>query len=142
MKKDAIINNKKIHLTDEEKEAGEAFHRKRYAFAWINGKITFNDNINDDRDHQHWLCEDYSLSVEDWEKTPRGYMLPDRIQLFIGSKFEQLNTNKISMGDFNTLLKVHGKRYNTLSVTVYNGVKIGKIGEVWEPIEKLGTYAT
>lgn len=142
MKNESIINHKTVKLSDSEREAGEEFHKKRYAFAWINGKLTFNDNINDDRDHQHWLCEDYGLTIEDWENTPRWYMIPDRIQMFIGSDFRALDTNLISMGDFHTLLRVHGEKYNTIQVTVYNGVKVGKVGEIWEPIEKVGTYNT
>ena len=63
MKNDAIINGKQITLSDEERKAGEKFHLSRYPFAWVNNQLVFNDNTNDDRDHQHWLCEDYGLTV-------------------------------------------------------------------------------
>ena len=72
MKNDAIINGKQITLSDEERKAGEKFHLSRYPFAWVNNQLVFNDNTNDDRDHQHWLCEDYGLTVEEWERVPRG----------------------------------------------------------------------
>lgn len=142
MKKEAIINGNQVILSEEDKAAGEEFHKKRYAFAWIKGKLTFNDNLNDDRDHQHWMLEDYEVSIEEWEVSPRGYMLPDRIQLFIGSHFSKLNTSEISITDFNELLFKHHERYNSTSVTVYNGVKVGKIGDIWEPLILLGTYNT
>lgn len=140
MKSDAIINGKVVELNDKEKKEAEEFHKKRYAFAWINGKLTFNDNENDDRDHQHWLLDDYGVTPEQWEKLPRGYMLPDRIQLFIGSTFSAVPTDLISVTDFAELISKHHTRYNSKEVKVYNGVKIGKVGEVWEPITCLGTF--
>lgn len=142
MKSDAIINNIKIELSKDEIERAASFHRSRYPFAWVNGQLVFNDKLNDDRDHQHWLCEDYGLTVEQWEVTPRGYMLPDRIQLFIGSSFAPLDTNSIRVDDFVTLLHKHKEKYNSYKVAVFNGVKVGKIGEVWEPIDKLGDFGT
>lgn len=142
MKNDAIINGNKVILSDEDRKAGEAFHRRRLAFAWVNGQLTFNTNENDDRDHQHWLLEDFGISVEEWETLPRGYMMEDRIQLFIGSDFRPLDTSIISVTDFNNLLHTHATRYNSESVKVYNGVKIGKVGEIWPPMECLGTFDT
>lgn len=141
MKSDALINKEKVILSEKDRVAGENFHKKRFAFAFVNGELKFN-TAGDDRDHQHWLCEDFGLTVDEFENTPRGYMLPDRIQLFIGSDFRPLNTSLISMSDFNTLLRTHGDRYNTKKITVYNGVKIGKIGEVWSPLETVGVFST
>ena len=142
MKSDAIINGKRVKLTEAERKAGENFHRMRYAFAWINGMLVFNNNENDDRDHQHWLCEDYGLTVSQWEKLNRGYMMQDRIQLFKGSKFEPINTDEIPTMDIVKLTSIHGQRYGTDRVVIYNGVKIGKIGEVWEPLIRLGEFDT
>ena len=140
MKSDAIINGKVVELNDNEKKEAEEFHKKRCAFAWIDGKLTFNDNENDDRDHQHWLLDDYGITPEQWEKLPRGYMLPDRIQLFIGSTFSAVPTDSISVTDFAELISKHHTRYKSKEVKIYNGVKIGKVGEVWEPITCLGTF--
>ena len=142
MNNDALINNQKVILSEEEASRAASFHLNRYPFAWVKGTLTFNNTPNDDRDHQHWLCEDFGLTVNEFENTLRGYMLPDRIQLFIGSDFRPLNTSLISMSDFSNLLKTHGNRYNTKKVTVYNGVKIGKIGEVWSPLETMGVFNT
>ena len=142
MKNDAVINGKQITLSDEERKAGEKFHLSRYPFAWVNNQLVFNDNTNDDRDHQHWLCEDYGLTVEEWEKVPRGYMMPGRIQLFIGSQFKPMNTQKLSVTDFQELLTRYWHKYGGQKVVMYNGVKVGKVGEVWEPLIKLGEYYT
>lgn len=108
----------------------------------VNNQLVFNDNTNDDRDHQHWLCEDYGLTVEEWERVPRGYMMPGRIQLFIGSQFKPMNTQKLSVTDFQELLTRYWHKYGGQKVVMYNGVKVGKVGEVWEPLLKLGEYYT
>ena len=140
MTNDAIINNTKVELSADEVKRAASFHKSRYAFAWVNGKLVFNDNENDDRDHQHWLCEDYGITVEEWENTPRGYMMAGKIQLFIGSQFKPLDTNKISVIDFETLLHTQKNKFGTDKVVVYNGVKVGKVGDIWEPLEKMGEF--
>lgn len=139
MKNDAIINNKKVKLSDKEVEAGAKFHLSRYPFAWINGELVFNDNENDDRDHQHWLCEDYNLTIKDWEKTPRGYMMEGKVQLFIGSDFRKMDMNRVTLYDLISIFKHYATRYSSKEVTIYNGVKVGKVGEIWPPIEKVTT---
>jgi len=140
--KEALIDNKRIDLTDEEAKGAAEFHLKRYAFAWVHGKLTFNDSDTDTRDHEHWLKEDFSVTDEEFESLNRGYMLPTHIQLFKGSKFEEIDMNDISVLDFKKLCEIHGKRYGTLEVEVRNGVKIGNIGEVWPPITIIGKFST
>lgn len=141
MTNDALINSKIIMLSEDEKQEAEKFHKSRYAFAWVNGKLVFNDK-RDDRDHQHWLLEDFSVTIEEFENLNRGYMLPTYIQLFRGSKFSPIDTSEISVLDFKELCKIHGNKYGTDKVEVRNGVKIGKIGEVWPPISIIGTFDT
>lgn len=137
MTNDALINGKVQIISDEEKKGAAEFHKKRYPFIWINGKLTFNDNMNDDRDHQHWVCEDYGISVEEFEKSPRGYMLPGRIQLFIGSDFSCIPLHQIEFDDIDHLISVHKSLYPDTAYQIFNGVKVGKIGEIWPPIEEL-----
>lgn len=137
----AIINGGVVQLTAEETEGAAKFHLSRLLFAWVHGELKFNTNNNDDRDHQHWLCEDFGLTLDEYEHTNRGYIKDDRVQLFIGSTFSPLDTSEISTTDFFKLIKKHAEIYGTSSVKVYNGVKIGKVGEVWDPIIELGTFS-
>lgn len=137
MTSDAIINGQTVILEDDEKEAAEKFHKKRLAFAWIHGKLTFNENLNDDRDHQHWLLEDFGISPAEWESIPRGYMLPGKIQLFIGSDFRKLDATAIPSTDFDLLRSKHYDRYGVSEINVYNGVFVGKVGDIWKPMEHL-----
>lgn len=142
MTNDALINGKVVTLTEEEKIAGEKFHRSRVPFAWIDKKLVFNDNAGDDRDHQHWLLEDFGISVEEFETMNRGYMIESRIQLFKGSKFEPINMDDVSVTDFSSLTHKHREIFNSTEVTICNGVHVGKVGEIWEPIFTLGNFAT
>lgn len=141
MKSDALINGEVIELTEDERKAGEKFHKGRKAFAWIKGKLEFIEE-GDDRDHQHWMLDEFGITPAEFETTLRGYMNPDKIQLFIGSDFRPLDTDKISVDDFNKLLHIYGERYNKDTVEIYNGVVIGKVGDIWPPIYKLGVFNT
>lgn len=141
MKSDTIINGKTIRLTDAERRAGEAFHKSRLAFAWINGRLVFNRKPNDDRDHQHWLLEDYDIAPEQWELLPRGYIIEGRIQLFVGSDFRPIDTSTVSRKDLSRLYAKHCSMYPSAKCNLYNGVQVGQIGKLWPPIEHISTLA-
>ena len=142
MKNDAIINGKTVLLSKTETERAAAFHKSRLPFAWIRGTLVFNNNANDDRDHQHWLLEDFGILPDEWEKTPRGYMIDGRIQLFIGSDFRELEFDIIPKSDITSICRKYYEVYKKPLVQIYNGVKVGKVGEIWKPIKKIGTFAT
>lgn len=142
MTNDALINGSVQILSDKEREAAEEFHKKRVPFAWVDGQLKFNTDPNDDRDHQHWLLDDFGISVEIFERLNRGYMIAGRIQLFKGSRFEPINTDDISVSDFNELLHQQYMMFGTQQTKVCNGVKVGKVGEVWDPIFVMGVYNT
>lgn len=137
MTNDAIINGKVIELDQEEVKRASEFHKKRIPFIIKNDTIIVNNNKEDDRDHQHWVLEDFNIGVEEFEKIPRGYMLPDRVQLFIGSGFEAIDdiilTNKL----IDELIDIHFKIFGKSNFNIYNGVKIGKIGDIWKPLNTI-----
>lgn len=136
-----LIKGKMVELTDEEKKNTENFHRNRIAFVWLNGELLVN-NPHDDRDHQHWLLEDYGVPIEQFEKLPRGYMIKDRIQLFISSNHSQISKTdlRLPMSYIIELREIYREHFpeNEGRVWVYNGVTVGKPGEIWPPIECLG----
>ena len=116
------------------KHDAESFHLRRLAFIWINDELFFNENPNDDRDHQHWVCEDFGITVEEFERLPRGYILPGRIQLFKGSSFSPINVRGIKKDHFRRIIIKHNKLYPGHDYEIYNGVKVGKVGAVWPPM--------
>lgn len=141
MTNDALINGKVVTLSDEERVAAEKFHMTRCLFGWVNGELTIVDDPEDDRDHQHWMLEDYGISPEEFENINRGYMLPFRIQLFVGSDFRPIDLNTISAKDISTLIEFHKTKYRNQIVEIFNGVKVGKVGEIWDPIERIFAVA-
>lgn len=134
MTNDALINGEVHVLDDKEKKDVEEFHKARLAFIWIGDELFFNENSDDDRDHQHWVCEDFGVTVEEFEELPRGYILPGRIQLFKGSSFSPINVRSIKKDHFMRLIEKHNKLYPRYDYEIYNGVKVGKVGEVWPPM--------
>lgn len=130
-----------VKLSKKEKEAAEKFHKSRIAFAWVKGELLVNDNDEDDRDHQHWLMEDHGISIEEFEKLPRGYMIHDKIQLFTGSTFARIEDKdlRLPMADILRLRDIYKKKFpDAGSVWIYNGVVVGNVGEIWPAIECLG----
>jgi len=135
MTNDAIINGEVVRLTDEEVNVASAFHKMRLPFIWIDGLLLFNMNETDDRDHQHWVLEDFGITPEKWEKLPRGYILPGRIQFFEGSHFKPTDMASLAK-DVPKVIdwyhKLHDEPYS-----MYNGVVVGKVGDVWPPMFSL-----
>ena len=131
MDKFAIINKDTIELSDKEMEGAANFHKRRIAFAFVDGQCRFNSNSDDDRDHQHWVCEDYGLTKDEFENLIRGYMLPGKIVLYQSSHFSEINLSELSAADVLTLLSTYKKAYQSSYVTLYNGAKIGVVGEEW-----------
>ena len=136
---EALINGEWRKLTESETTAEANFHLNRVPFAWLNNHLVIMENP-DTRDHQHWLCEDYHLSESEFEQTRRGYIMQGKIQFFIGSGFRpmDLSTNPIEILDLDELLSIHNRLFSPGVVKLYNGVHIGKIGDVWPPIEEFG----
>lgn len=141
-KYEALINSERINLSEDEAEKAAQFHRGRCAFAWVNGKLVFNIDENDPRDHEHWLKEDFGITDKQFENLNRGYMVKDYIQLYKGDQFMVVDTSTISVTDFRDLVKKHGELFDSTEVEVRNGVKVGKVGDVWPPVTVIGTFNT
>ena len=132
-----IIQGKELILSEEERILAETFHKGRLAFAYLTDTLVINNNTNDDRDHQHWLLEDYGISREDWEVLNRGYMMQGKIQLFAGSHFKPIIKEYLTDIKFRELLEQYLKRFHTFPVMITNGVVVGKVGDIWNPMEIL-----
>lgn len=131
----ALINKKEIVLERHEIEKAAAFHKERVAFALIKDRFVFNNNPNDERDHQNWLCEDYQMSIEEFEHIIRGYMKPGIIILYHSSNFDCIDLSLFTVSNLQQILDEYRNFFKTEAVTVYNGVIIGMVGEIWPPKE-------
>ena len=141
MDKIATINGKDIELNEVDKSDAENFHRKRIAFCYVDNIIRFNVDRNDDRDHQHWITEDYNISRDEFESLIRGYISKDSIVVYRGTDFRcvlesDLEFLKLDLGK---IVSNYKKFYNSSNnvLALYNGVKIGRVGYIWKPIDKI-----
>lgn len=147
MTSDTVINGKEVELAEErvmaERVMAESFHKDQVAFAIVpisNANIlVFNENYCDDRDHMHWLMEDYGISSEVVESVVRGYIKPGRIQLYTGSDFKCIDLQKVTLTDLERLEYKHNKHFRAGEIEVFNGVEVGRVGELWEPKELVFT---
>ena len=143
MDKIAIINKRGVELSDEDRLDAEEFHRNRLAFCWIKDKLVFNIDKSDDRDHMHWIMEDFNVSREEFETYIRGYASIDEMILYVGSDFRCLTKNELDLirPDFILLVKHYKEFFGIIDeldcIPLYHGVNIGRVGDIWEPIEKL-----
>ena len=140
--KEALINGEIRHLSSDESSKAASFHSNRIAFIWIDGKLHFN-KPRDTRDHQHWVLEDFGITAEEFELLPRGYCMKDRIQLFIGSDFKPLENENLKLFDdcFLEIARAQRKAFWSYeNIPVYNGVIVGKVGDVWPPLSTIKVY--
>lgn len=133
----AIIKGKSVELSSEEISGASEFHKNRIAFGDVLGEYRFNTDESDDRDHQHWICEDYGLSIDEFEGIIRGYMVDGEIYFYRSSDFRCVNEHEINLETLHKVLEIYQENFVSKEVNIYNGVNIGKVGERWIPKKKL-----
>ena len=141
----AIIDHKLKLLSKEEAENAEHFHNERIAFAWINSLVNpllLVINLQErEKDHQHWVMDEYGLSLDEFEKIPRGYIFEDNIKVYKGTNFEPLSEEEFNeiKSDLSEIKGIYCRvnhKDEKEKIVVYNGVNVGKVGDIWTPIEK------
>lgn len=133
-----LVNDKLVELTVEEKESEKRYHISRIAFAFVYGELELL--INDERDHMQWLREDFSIKDKAiFDSIVRGYIKCNEIYLYKTSNFYPIENSELTLDMIHSLLNIARVKSNNeyKSYIFYNGVKVGKIGEQWKPIEKL-----
>lgn len=133
----AIINGKSVLLNADEVKGAAEFHKSRIAFGDVYGLLRFNTDPLDDRDHQHWICEDYNMEIADFENIIRGYIVDGEIYFYTGSDFRCVSEHKITLEMIKNIIEVYKNHFSNSDVIIYNGVIIGKVGERWAPKNKL-----
>lgn len=129
-----VINGQDITLSDNERQKVENFHKSRVAFAILeDGSCAIN--IKDSREHRIYLQEDFGISTDDFEKLTRGYIKSGRIVFYKTSKF--LPVENISKNVLKIVSRQALKFFGSGKYEIWNGVKIGAIGEEWLPLQKM-----
>lgn len=115
------------------------FHKSRLAFAFIGSKLY--STSNDSRSHSEWLEQDLKVSTGEYEYLIRGYISDNKIYIYTGSKFEPVELSLITLDKLKRLLEL-ANRYNAHdNYMVYNGMKVGYIGEGSKPIMEICTLS-
>ena len=116
-------------------KAVEKFHKSRTMIAYIDGFIVSSNN--DGRGHYEWLRDSQGMTKDEVNCIIRGYIKDYDIVLYMGENFSPV-PNQMLGSNFLTMLTMHmSNGYPLGKYRVYNGVKVGNPGEVWEPINKI-----
>lgn len=101
-------------------------------FVIENGKVIFNDMPADERDHKTWLLQDRNYTEKRFETTPRGYILNDRVHVFVSSHYDPVAHNILTDEILETLI-LNAKHPKT----ILNGAIPGKPGTPWKHVEEI-----
>lgn len=109
------------------------FTTNRTPFIVLHGDVLIK-KVRDDRSCLEWVMG-MGYSKEQWENAIRGYIMENRVQFFTGKDYGCVH---IVNGEILKALKqYHGSIYGYLPTQFYNGVKVGEVGSVWQPISEL-----
>ena len=118
-------------------KAERAFHQSRKAFVVLNDDILVApDNFagsHFDLLRQNGFDERQAKKII--SRQPRGYVLDGSVYLYQGENFDCLsneNEEKIK----NLVLFFQKKAWLKPDGKIYNGMHVGKIGEVWVPVKE------
>ena len=125
-------------MTDEQK-----FHKSRIMFAVMDVLLI---QPFDERDRYTWLEQDFGWSKEVIDKTVVGYIRPVdgedgvvNIVYYAGEDFHVCPP--LSSEVIDELLETAVGKFHPTEVRLWTGVTMGKVGEVWQPIELVETYS-
>ena len=119
------------------------FHTSRIMFAFPNGEPDYRKN--DPRDHATWLYEEYGVSEEEFDQTDRGYLkvLTDSGKPYVqcivyrGLDFQETHiTEKVTAW----LKDLASEHFPGMTLRIYTGCVIGKVGDVWPPKRYIAEY--
>ena len=112
-------------MTEEKK-----YHKSRIMFAIINDNLHLVDN--DERSHKEWLEQDFGLNQNHFNDINRGCIKDSIIMVYKGQNFTSISENELSKI---IIMVAHKLELDLTKYTVYNGVKVGAIGETWGAIK-------
>ncbi len=106
------------------------FHIERVMFYVWNGHVIIAPK-NDSRGHKEFIS-----NQEIYDKCVRGYYTSLKLVVYTGGDdFKMVETAKLQK-----IIPLLIEALNTPKGThIYNGVKKGKLGDVWEPLQHFNT---
>jgi hypothetical protein len=138
-----IINGQEVDLSKEEQAGVTEFHESRIAFAVIpkeDGGYDLAINTRDAREHRVYLREDFGITDELIDTLVRGYIKRGKVMFYVSSYFKPAEREALTAQLIVDLLRIAEEEFGSGKYMVGNGVRIGKPGEEWPPIEVIGSY--
>lgn len=116
------------------------FNNERRAICLI-GDAWAIQAAEDTRTCRDWMRDTLRLSDDECETTTRGYLLPGRIQFFVGSDYH--TATKLTVRTVRMACQLYKSAYapDPVDPVIGNGCKVGAEGEQWSPILVLGKNA-
>ena len=133
--------NSRIEATEDQQRADDAFHLSRAMFAFVNNVLRYK--TQDKRDHANWLNQDYGVDEIEFESITRGYInsiTPEKCRCILYKGISHGITD-VKKEHLLGVVKLWKECFpDSDELEVWTGCKIGKIGEVWEPIKHIMTF--
>ena len=111
------------------------FNPDRYGFIAIGESIIAMERGCRDMATADWANQVLGVDQTDLIITTRGYITPDRIQFFTNDYTTDTSvTAELVEAAYATYMQIYGgDKSDAMTVPVFNGVKVGKVGETWPP---------
>lgn len=111
------------------------FNPDRFGFIVIGENLVVMDRRDREMTTADWANQVLGIDQADLIITTRGYITPDRIQLFTNDYTTDTSvTNRIVSNAYEAYARVFGcDKDEAMTVPVFNGVRVGKVGEEWPP---------
>ena len=143
LNEETIINGKNVKLSQKEQKGVAKFHKSRIAFSVIfkeDGSYDLAINTRDEREHRVYLQEDFGITDEIFETLIRGYIKHGKIMFYVSSHFNPALPEILTEQLMKDLLLIAKREFGAGEYIIGNGVKVGKPGEEWQPIEIIAAY--
>lgn len=111
------------------------FNPDRYGFIVVGESVVTMERDRRDIATAEWANQVLGVDQSDLIITTRGYITPDRIQFFTNDYTTDTSvTADIVDAAYAAYMRLFGcDKDEALTVPVFNGVKVGKVGETWPP---------
>lgn len=126
------INNLENVLDLKQRNKVEIFHQKRTMFMILNNNVLYLSNSK--LSHYQW-AQSLNIPLEIFNSLTRGFVLNNKI-IFYKSNFEF--DQKVIDDAYKYAFKII-RDCNLDFADIFAGVKVGKIGDEWQPNKKLFT---
>ena len=107
------------------------YHESRIMFAVLNNNIHYLDG--DKRGHLEWLRNDFNITDSEFNEITRGYIRNGTIAVYKGFEFSAVSKKSL-INTVNLIIREFSLDLN--KYTIFNGVLVGNIGEIWKPLIK------